>query len=286
MTPAARIAVIIPCFNDGATIGETLASLDEPEPLEVVVIDDGSTDPGTREVLTRLERDGVRVVRHERNRGLPAARTTGLENTSAPFVFPLDSDDLAMPGALAQMADLLERNPAADACYGDWVEFGPHEKVRRVPRRFDAYLIAFRNRYPVASMFRRSFLEAVGGWHSVGGMVGYEDWDLWMSLAERGRDAIFIDDVLVMRYRIHGVRMLRSSARNHRALYAELKARHPRLFSELREHRGRSMLSPLERALYPYAFGARRPFGIKRRAELLLGRLPGRTRGDQDGAAS
>jgi hypothetical protein len=185
------------------------------------------------------------------------------------------------------MADVLERTQAADACYGDWVEFGPHEKVRRVPRHFDAYLIAFRNRYPVASMFRRSFLEAVGGWHSVGGMVGYEDWDLWMSLAERGRDAVFIDDVLVMRYRIHGVRMLRSSARNHRALYAELKARHPRLFSALPEHRQRSRLSRVERVLYPHMFGGRPPFGLKRRAELLVGRLLRGGRGsDQDGAAS
>jgi glycosyltransferase involved in cell wall biosynthesis len=283
---APRICVIVPCYNDGATIGATLASLDEPEPLEVVVVDDGSSDEATRDVLARLERDGVRVLRHERNRGLPAARTTGLGATQAPLVFPLDSDDLAVAGALSRMADLLDRTPAADAAYADWIEFGPHEKVRHVPRSFDPYRLAFRNQYPVASMFRRSFLESVGGWQSVGGMVGYEDWDLWMSLAESGRTAVFAEGVLVVRYRVHGERMLRSSSRNHRALYAELRARHPRLFADLGAHRRRSSLSRVERLLYPVLFGSRQPRGIKRRAELVLGRLPGRRGGDQGDAAS
>lgn len=282
-----RICVIVPCYNDGATISQTLTSLDETEPLEVVVVDDGSSDSATRKVLGRLAREGVRVLRHEQNRGLPAARTTGLEATGAPFVFPLDSDDLAVSGSLSRMADLLERTPSADACYGDWIEFGPHEKVRRVPRSFDPFRLAYRNQYPVASLFRRSFLEAVGGWQSVGGLIGYEDWDLWMSLADRGGTAVFADGVLVMRYRVHGERMLRSSARNHGTLYAELKTRHPQLFTQLRDHRRRTDLPRWLRLLYPRLFGSRRPRGIKRGAELAADRLlPWRRRRRQDDGAS
>ena len=275
-----RIAVIVPCFNDGATVGETIASIDEAEPIELVIVDDGSTDAHTVEVLARLEAEGVRVIRHEQNRGLPAARTTALGATAAPFVFPLDSDDLSVPGSLTRLADALEAAPEADAAYGDWIEWDGNdvETLRHVPRSFDPYLIAFRNRYPVCSMFRRSFLEAVGGWHSVGGMVGYEDWDLWMTLAERGGTALFVDGIPVVRYRVHGVRMLHSVAGNHRVLYAELKARHPKLFASLDEHRKRSILSPLQRRLYPLMFGARRPFGIRRRAKALLRRVRPRSR--------
>lgn len=281
--PPPRIAVIVPCYNDGATVEQTIASIDEREPVEVVIVDDGSPDPQTVEVLSRVEADGVRVLRHEQNRGLPAARTTGLGATSAPFVFPLDSDDLAVPGSLARMADTLEANPGADACYGDWIEWDGVDRLRRVPRRFDPYLLAFRNRYPVASMFRREFLEAVGGWQSVGGMVGYEDWDLWMTLAERGGTAVFVEGVPVVRYRVHGVRMLRSVAGNHSRLYRELKARHPRLFGDLDEHRERSILSPAQRRLYPLLYGGRRPLGIKRRASHVVSVLKAaRSRGRGD----
>jgi glycosyltransferase involved in cell wall biosynthesis len=287
--PEARIAVIVPCYNDGATVGDTIESIGENEPVEVVIVNDGSTDPHTVEVLRKLEADGVRVLHHEQNRGLPAARTTGLDATRAPLVFPLDSDDLAVAGSLALMADALEREPLADACYGDWIEWDGVETLRRVPRRFDPYLVAFRNRYPVASMFRRTFLEAVGGWQSVGGMVGYEDWDLWMTLAERGGTAVFVGKVPVVRYRVHGVRMLRSVAGNHVQLYRELQARHPSLFANLDEHRGQSVLSPLQRRLYPIVYGARRPSGIKRRASHIVNRAKSarlRRRRDQAGDAS
>jgi glycosyltransferase involved in cell wall biosynthesis len=263
-----RVAVIVPCYNDGLTVADAVASVEEREPVELVVVDDGSSDEHTREVLGRLEADGVRVLRHEHNRGLPEARTTGLGATSAPYVFPLDSDDLAVPGSLARLADALDETPSADAAYGDWVQFGAVESLVRVPRTFDPYLVAWRNRYPVASLFRRSFLEAVGGWRSVDGMVGYEDWDLWMSLAERGSTAVFTDTIAV-RYRVHGVRMLRSVAGNHAALYAALRARHPKLFAELREHRRRSSLSLPARLLYPALYGRRRPTGIWRRAQEL-----------------
>lgn len=273
-----RVAVIVPCYGDGATIGETVASIDEEEPVELVVVDDGSTDAGTAEVLRGLEAEGVSVVRHERNRGLPAARMTGLERTSARYVFPLDSDDQAVPGALGRMADALDRDPGAAACYGDVIEFGEsHETVRRVERSFDPYLLAYRNRYPVASMFRRSALERYGGWRGVGEMVGYEDWNLWMTLAEAGERVFFIEGLLAFRYRVHGERMFRSAARNHRALYRELRRTHPRLFAELPRHRRESSLPPVKRRLYPLLYGYRPNTGLKRRLEGLLLRRRGGT---------
>src|SRR5262249_53856917 len=147
---------------------EAVASVDEREPVELVVVDDCSTDSATEEIMKGLRSDGVRVVRHGSNRGLSEARNTGLRETSAPYVFPLASDDMAVAGALARMADRLDREADAAVCYGDYLEFGTHELVRAVPPRLDPFRIAVTNEYPVSALHRRSVLEDVGGWGTIG----------------------------------------------------------------------------------------------------------------------
>ena len=271
--PSPRVAVIVPCYDDGAIIGETLASLEEAEPLEIVVVDDASRDAATIEALARLRERGLRVERHERNQGLSAARMTGVRATSAPYVFPLDSDDLAVPGALAAMADRLDADPGAAVCFGDYLEFGDSERAVAVPARLDPYRIAFRNEYPVTSLFRRSELLAAGGWSDVGGEVGYEDWNLWMSLAERGATGIHLGPGRpTYRRRLHGSRMLTDAARRHRRLYGTLRATHPALFDELGRHRDTSDLPPLKRALYPVVYGPRPPLGLMTRVRRMARR--------------
>lgn len=265
-----RVAVIIPCFNDGGLIGEALASIAEPEAVEVVVVDDASTDAVTAEALRRLAADGVRVVRHARNLGLPAARMSGLAATGAPYVFPLDADDLVVAGALSAMADRLDGDPRLAVCFGDYAEFGTHQRVRRVPARLDAYRVAYRNDYPVSSLFRRSALEAVGGWQAVGGEVGYEDWNLWMALAEAGLPGVHWGHGVVLRRRLHGHRMLTDAAARHVGLYRTLRELHPRLFADLALHRRASDLGGPARWLYPLAYGARPPLALRDRAQSLL----------------
>ena len=97
---------------------DAVASIREDEPVEIVVVDDASPDPETREALASLERAGVRVLRHDDNRGVGITRTAAFEASSAPYVYPLDADDLALPGVLARMADRLDADPGAVACVG------------------------------------------------------------------------------------------------------------------------------------------------------------------------
>lgn len=267
-----RVAVIVPCFNDGRLVTEAVASAQaSPEPVELVVIDDGSTDADTLAVLDRLEAEGVRVV-HQANAGLPGARMAGLAATSAPYVFPLDADDLLVGETLPVMADRLDAAPAAAVCFGDYAEFGgPEDLVRAVPDRLDPFRVAYANEYPVAALFRRSALERVGGWKPI--KWGYEDWDLWMSLVEAGYEGVHAGHgVLTYRRRLHGERMLTTAKRNHRELYRTLRARHPRLFAEVREHRRRSDMSAPRKLLYPVVYGGRPRFRFERHVKALLDR--------------
>lgn len=274
----ARIAVIVPCYNDGTTVRETVESVKTTEPVELVIVDDGSSDPHTHQVLAELESEGERVVRHESNRGLVEARMTALAATSAPLVLPLDSDDCLVPGALVAMADLLDAHPEAVACCGDYEEFGDSpELVRTVPHGLDPFRVAYTNEYPITSMFRRELLEAVNGWRFNGPeeLLSYEDWDLWMKIADREAQIVYLPGQLVYRRRLHPgqrVRMLDLGKRQHRKIYGQLRAAHPNLFGRLREHRRASPLSTRRKLLYPLIYGGRTRFRFERRIKRLLDR--------------
>jgi glycosyltransferase involved in cell wall biosynthesis len=269
-TQTARIAVIIPCFRDGELAAEAVASVKEYEPVEMVVVDDASDDEMTKSILAMLELEGVRVVRHERNLGLSSARNTGLKATRAPYVFPLDADDLAVPHMLGPMADRLDAEPGAAVCFGDYAEFGVADKLRAVPGQIDPYRIAYVNEYPVSALRRRDVLEAVGGWPPTD---AYEDWHLWMTLAERGAWGVhFGSGIVTYRRRIHGARMLTHARRAHRRLYMQLRADHPDLFATVSEHRRQSPLGPIRKALYPYVYGKRPRFGWEPKVKDLLHR--------------
>jgi glycosyltransferase involved in cell wall biosynthesis len=269
-----RVAVIVPCFNDGRLVPEALGSLAAQEPTELVVVDDCSTDPETIAVLAGLRERGIRVERHAANRGLSASRMTGVAATRAPFVYPLDADDLIAPGALSLLADLLQAHPEVALAFADYEEFGTRSRIVAVPAGLDPYRIAFRNEYPVSSLFRRDALVRAGGWNDVAGMVGYEDWKLLMTLAQRGERGMHAGPGQVaLRRRMHGTRMLGEAGRAHRELYGHLRRLHPELFASLPEHRRRSDLDPLRKALYPLLYGSRPPLGLGDRVLALRRRL-------------
>lgn len=260
---APRVAVIVPCFNDGPLAHEALRSLAQQEPTETVVVDDASTEPSTLKALTDLERSGVKVIRHDVNQGLSAARMSGLRATTAPLVFPLDADDLLVPGALTALADVIEADPGIAVAFADYEEFGTRSRVVAVPARLDAFRIAYRNQYPVSSMFRRAALDRVGGWRDVAGLVGYEDWHVWMTLVEHGERGVHVGSgQIALRRRVHGNRMLADAGRRHRELYGHLRQLHPALFAEIRQHRRHTDVPKLPALLYPVMFGARPPLGV------------------------
>jgi glycosyltransferase involved in cell wall biosynthesis len=219
--------VIIPCFNDGATLREAVDSARGQERVDaLVVVDDGSTDAHTLAVFRSLEAQGV-TVEHRTNGGLGAARMTGVAATSSDYVFCLDSDDRLVPGALAVLAAALDEDPGLALAWGDYQLFGERAWCQESAPELDPWQISYQNDIPASVMVRRSALIGAGGWELRG---GYEDWDLLMGLAERGSRGRRLP-IVVYEYRQHGVRMLDESASRHREIYALLRRRHPGLFA-------------------------------------------------------
>lgn len=277
-----RITVIIPCFNEGPLLREAVASIDESEPVEVIVIDDHSTDPETLKVLDQVEADGARVLRHTENQGVAIARNDGFAASTCPYIFPLDADDLAVPGSMTRMATTLEEHPEAAVCFGDFEEYRPNPTglarvrlIRAVPERLDPFRITYTNEFPPTALYRKEVLEEVGGWEDPSGEIsGYEDWDLWMKLAENGMQGVHAGvGVLVYRYRIDEPRGLASMRSDHRALYRALRDKHPRLFGQIRRHRAETDLPLHRRLLYPIVYGSRPRLDAERPIKNLLDRL-------------
>ena len=235
---AARVAVIITCYDRGETLREAYESVRD-DCGEVVIVDDGSTDPATLAELSRLEEAEARIVRRP-NGGLSAAAMSGVAVTSAPYVLRFDADDILEPGSLGILAEALESDPGAAVAWGDLETFG--ETNYRVPSipALDRWLITFVNVLPASSLFRRSAIEETGGWRL---RDGYEDWDLLMTLAEKGYRGVYAPTV-VYHYRRTGTGLIADKRKEFDAHYGSLRKLHPRLFAE-RERNRRSSLAPL-----------------------------------------
>jgi glycosyltransferase involved in cell wall biosynthesis len=226
-----RVAVVIPCFNDGRFLPDALASLADQEPHELVIVDDGSEDAETLALLDSLRAAGTTVV-SQANAGLGPARMAGVAATTAPYVHPLDADDRLAPGALRTLADALDANPQAAAAWGDYRTFGVSDCHFPTAPRLDPWRITFLDEIPGTTMVRREAIEAVGGWDA----VGYEDWDFWMRLAEHGFDGVGVGELTLL-YREHETpRLLADTVAEHDRRFGTLRTRHARLFAARRRN--------------------------------------------------
>ena len=156
--------------------------------VELVIVDDGSSDPATLRLLMELQEAGVSVI-HQVNQGQAAAAMTGLRATSTPSVMRFDSDDTLVPGAVAALADALD---STDEAAASWVDVGTNGVTNvRIPSApaLDPWLVTYTNCLPAGgTLFRRTALSDSGGWQLP---TGFEDWDLWMALAERGSFGVY-----------------------------------------------------------------------------------------------
>ena len=185
------LSVIVPCFNHGQFLIEALASVERCAPgSEILVVDDGSTQPWTLEVLDAVEQAGYRVIRQE-NRGLSAARNAGIEASRGRYILPLDADNRLRPGFVEAAIELLDRKPGADlpeidVVYTDRREFGIRSGRVEVPD-FDLPRLLAMNYIDACAVYRKSLWATLSGYDEA--MPAWEDWAFWVSAS--ARDARF-----------------------------------------------------------------------------------------------
>ena len=221
------ISVVIPCYNQGHYLEEAVRSAASAAyPVEVIVVDDGSTD-GTPAVAARCE--GVRYVR-QNNLGLAAARNRGLEEATGDLVIFLDADDRLTTGGIDVGARALAANPGCAMAYGRCVMMGPDGTVwptpqqRRVLSGHHAVLLRTNPIWmPAMAIFRRAALVQTGGFAS--GFDASADYDLYLRIA--GAHPVNDHGVLVAAYRRHDASMSGSAQRMLKDTLAVMERHRP-----------------------------------------------------------
>lgn len=230
---APRVAVVIPCFNQGEYVDEAVDSALAQTfgELEIVVVDDGSTDTATSSKLASYRRPKTRVIRTE-NQGLAAARNAGIAATSAEYVLPLDADDRIAPTYVAQAVRHLDENPGTGIVYCEAEYFGS-KTGRWLLGEYRLPAMLWENVIFCSALFRRADWEATGGYRPAM-KFGWEDWDFWLSLVERGRGVHRLPETLFF-YRVKDESMAQDMiASRERRTYSrgELVRAHIGLYAE------------------------------------------------------
>lgn len=200
-TSMAKVSVIIPTFNAGEFLRTALDSVlsQEISDVEVIVVDDGSTD-ATPEILRAY---GRRIVwKSQMNCGQASAINEGLRMASGRYVALLDADDVSLPERLGAQAKILDDCPEVALVYSDRYQIDKDGRVSGlIPSRpFDKFILLQRNYIPRSSvMIRRQILDVVGLFDQRNS--GNDDWDMWVRISELAL-LLHVPKPLV-KYRIH-----------------------------------------------------------------------------------
>ncbi|UOR03947.1 glycosyltransferase [Hymenobacter aerilatus] len=195
------VSIVIPCYNHGAYIEETLRSVEQnagPHPYELIIVDDGSTDPLTLDVMASLQQRGYQVVQQP-NQGLAAARNNGIALAQGRYILPLDSDNKVNKHYLTTAVDLLEQDATIDVVYGKVLFFGDGDEIRKIGLRevgqFDFPKMLFANYIDACALIRKSAWSQTGGYDGQMPAMGHEDWEMWINLFLLGSKFHFMDEV-------------------------------------------------------------------------------------------
>ncbi len=180
------VTVVIPCHDDGELLLEAVASAESHAPgSELIVIDDGSRQPRTLQVLDVLRRAGYRVLDAAGDGdGSPgAACNTGCAAARGRYLLPLAAADRLHGGFLAAAIGLLDADGGLGAVYGDRLQFGRRAGQVTAPD-FDLDRLLGCNFIGSCALIRRAAWEACGGYDAR--LSHLAAWELWIAMAERG----------------------------------------------------------------------------------------------------
>jgi glycosyltransferase involved in cell wall biosynthesis len=206
--PAPRVTVLMPVRNGARWLGEAVESVlaQTLSDLELVAVDDGSTDATPEILASYAARDSRIRLLHQRGEGLVAALNSGLAAARAPLVARLDSDDIALPHRLERQVLHLDthRDIGLLGSWADRIDDSGRIAGRLEPAAGSTALrqvLIKSNPFIHSSVvFRSALARGLGGYRAV--FEAAEDYDLWLRISEAAEIANLAEPLI--RYRVHG----------------------------------------------------------------------------------
>ena len=196
-----KVSIIMPCYNQGEYVKEAIESVYKQtyKNIELICVNDASSDD-SHEIIKALSGGGQYenfiYINHLENKGVVATRNEAIEIATGEYILPLDADDTIEPTFVEKAVKILDENPDVGIVYC-WVRSfgnGMSTYTSKI-NNFDLNMEIFENSIVNTSMFRKSEFIEVGGYKDYM-KNGFEDWELWISILEKGYKAYLIKEVL------------------------------------------------------------------------------------------
>jgi glycosyltransferase involved in cell wall biosynthesis len=239
------VSIVIPCYNHGKYIQETIESIENAKGkygAEIIIVNDGSTDSFTISILAELEQKGYFVL-HQKNGGLGNARNNGVRLAKGKYILPLDSDNTVLEPYLVDAIELLEKDDFYDIVYGNAIYFG-ERKGDWIVGEYSLLKFITNNYIDACAVYRKSVWEKLGGYDEKIPKMGLEDWDFWLNSSFNGFRFFYLQKPC-FNYRVLKESMIRSFSENEMKLsrkYIEFKYKKHLFFPDLEYYYARKML--------------------------------------------
>lgn len=230
-----EVSIVIPCYNHGAYVLEALESTGVREHAfcEVIIVDDGSTDAHTLEVLNGISMDRVRVLRQE-NKGVAAARNAAIREARGEFILLLDADNTISPEYYLTAREHFLKDAGLSIIYSNYFRFGEGVQEQRVELPdFSSDRLLAGNFIDVCAVVRKSVLIQLNGFDEDRAIMAHADWDLWVRAWANGCAFMHLSAPLY-RYRVAKDSMLSTavSKEGRRSTVAYMLEKHADLYRD------------------------------------------------------
>ncbi len=225
------VSVIMPCFNQGQFIEEAVESVIAQTftPVEIIIINDGSTDIETVRLLNHYQKPNVSVI-HTANQGPSAARNVGIHQAKGQYILPVDADDRIAATYIEKAVPILESQPEVGIVYAQAELFGAKTgSFDLPPYQFPDILLG--NMIFNSSLYRKADWEKAGGYNE-NMVLGWEDYDFWLSILELGKDVSQIPEVLYYHREVANSRSEQMTQEHWVKSYAQIFKNHSQLYSD------------------------------------------------------